>query len=198
MIQAPHMIQAPFGSTTQAWPGVPSPLAWSQPPMSAPASPMVAQGLAPSESMTATGGWGPSAAPWGSMFGGAPVLTGALRTPFTIPEGVTAPVLMAAVAFRRGLPQGPGSDHDVEELIYDALELIPSAGDVEVRCEGGRVTLSGNVPHKRIKHDVGELAWAIPVVNDVQNTVTITGRRRSRAFGREAEQQAGTQARKQS
>ena len=106
---------------------------------------------------------------------------------------------MSAVAVRRGLPQGPTNDHDVEELIYDALELIPGAADVEVRCESGRVTLTGNVPHKRIKHDVGELAWAIPAINDVQNTITITGRRRSRAFGRDAEQQGGTQQqRKQS
>ena len=58
-----------------------------------------------------------------------------------------------------------------------------------MRCEGGRVTVTGNAPHKRIKHDVGELAWAIPAINDVQNTITITGRRRSRAFGRDAEPQ---------
>ena len=201
------MIQAPFGSTTPAWPGLPSPLVWSQPPLSmgpsapfgAGVPPMSAQGFAPSESLTPTGlGWGSAAPGWGSMFGSAPMLAGTLRTPLTVPEGVTAPVLMSTVAFRRGLPQGPTNDQEVEELLYDAFELIPGAGDVEVRCEGGRVTLSGNVPHKRIKHDVGELAWAIPAINDVHNTITITGRRRSRAFGREAEQQGGTQARKQS
>jgi hypothetical protein len=67
-----------------------------------------------------------------------------------------------------------------------------------VRCEGGRVSLTGNVPHKRIKRDLGELAWAIPAINDVQNTITITGRRRSRPFGREGEQQQAAQTRKQS
>jgi hypothetical protein len=78
------------------------------------------------------------------------------------------------------------------------LELLPGSSDVEVRCEGGRVNLTGNVPHKRIKRDVGELAWAIPAINDVQNTVTITGRRRSRPFGREGEQPQAAQSRKQS
>jgi len=99
---------------------------------------------------------------------------------------------------RRGLPQGPTNDHDVEELLYDAMELLPGASDVEVRCEGGRVTLTGSVPHKRIKRDVGELAWAIPAISDVLNNVTITGRRRSRPFGRENEQQQAAQSRKQS
>jgi osmotically-inducible protein OsmY len=105
---------------------------------------------------------------------------------------------MGAIAVRRGLPQGPTNDHDVEELLYDAMELLPGSSDVEVRCESGRVTLTGNVPHKRIKRDVGELAWAIPAITDVQNTVTITGRRRSRPFGRENEQQQAAQSRKQS
>jgi hypothetical protein len=121
-----------------------------------------------------------------------------LTTPLVIPDGVTAPALLAAIAMRRGLPQGPTNDHDVEELLYDAMELLPGASDVEVRCESGRVTLTGNVPHKRIKRDIGELAWAIPAINDVQNTVTITGRRRSRPFGRENEQQPAGQSRKQS
>jgi hypothetical protein len=94
---------------------------------------------------------------------------------------------------------GPTSDQDVEEFIYDALELLPGAGDVEVRCEGGRTTLTGSVPHKRLKRDVGEIAWAIPGINDVQNNIGITTRRRSRAFTREPEpQQSGGAGRKQS
>jgi hypothetical protein len=131
--------------------------------------------------------------------GGIPIPPSPLSTPLVVPNGVTAPALMAAIAARRGLPQGPTNDHDVEELLYDAMELLPGAADVEVRCEGGRVNLTGSVPHKRIKRDVGELAWAIPAINDVQNTVNITGRRRSRPFGREAEPQpAPGQGRKQS
>jgi len=136
---------------------------------------------------------------WGGFTGAMPMVTGPLSTPFVVPDGVTATTLITAIAMRRGLPQGPTTDHDVEELIYDAMELLPGAGDVEVRCEGGRVTLTGNVPHKRIKRDIGELAWAIPGINDVQNNVVITGRRRTRPFGREAEQAtAAAQGRKQS
>jgi hypothetical protein len=106
--------------------------------------------------------------------------------------GVPAPTLLAAVAMRRGQPQGPTNDHEVEDFIYDAFELLPGAGDVEVRCESGRATLTGSVQHKRVKRDVGEIAWAIPGLNDVQNNVTITSRRRTRAASREAEPAAAS------
>ncbi len=68
--------------------------------------------------------------------------------------------------------------------------------EVEVRCEGGRATLTGSVQHKRLKRDVGEIAWAIPALNDVQNNVTITSRRRSR-IGREVEVGPSPSTRKQ-
>jgi osmotically-inducible protein OsmY len=90
---------------------------------------------------------------------------------------------------RRGQPQGPANDQEIEEFIYDALELLPGTNDVEVRAEGGRVTLTGGVQQKRLKRDVGEIAWAIPSVSDVMNNVNIATRRRSRATGREAESQ---------
>jgi BON domain-containing protein len=95
--------------------------------------------------------------------------------------------LVAAVALRRGQPMGPTNDQETEDLICDALDLLPGASDVEIRCENGRATLTGSVPHKRVKRDVGEIAWAIPSVNDVQNNVTIAPRRRSRTPTREAE-----------
>jgi hypothetical protein len=110
---------------------------------------------------------------------------------------VTAPLLLAAVAMRRGQPQGPSTDQEVEEFMYDALELLPGAADVEIRCEGGRVTLTGTVQHKRIKRDVGEIAWAIPVLNDVDNNVTIASRRRTRSASREPEAASGVQGKKQ-
>jgi len=110
---------------------------------------------------------------------------------------VTAASILAAVAQRRGQPQGPTNDGEVEEFIYDALDLLPGAADVEVRCEVGRLTLSGSVQHKRTKRDVGEIAWAIPGLNDVHNNVSIASRRRSRVAGREAETPASVSARKQ-
>jgi hypothetical protein len=111
--------------------------------------------------------------------------------------GLTAPALLAAVAMRRGQPQGPTNDQEVEDFIYDALELLPGAADVDVRCEGGRVTLTGSVQHKRVKRDVGEIAWAIPGLHDVQNNVTIASRRRTRS-AREGEGTASVAGRKQS
>jgi osmotically-inducible protein OsmY len=98
---------------------------------------------------------------------------------------------------RRGQPQGPTSDAEVEEFIYDALDLLPGAADVDIRCENGRVTMAGSVQHKRTKRDVGEIAWTIPGLHDVQNNVSITSRRRARAAGREAEAPASVSARKQ-
>ena len=112
-----------------------------------------------------------------------------------IAVGITAPALLATVAVRRGQPLGPTNDLEIEDFIYDALELVPGSSDVEVRCEGGRVTLTGAVQHKRLKRDVGEIAWAIPTVNDVQNNVTIATRRRPRAPNRESES-PGTVTRK--
>ena len=109
---------------------------------------------------------------------------------------VTASSLLTAVALRRGQPQGPVNDHEVEDFIYDALDLLPGTTDVEVRSENGRVTLTGVVQHKRTKRDVGEIAWALPGLQDVQNNVSITSRRRGRA-GREAEPPASASARKQ-
>lgn len=124
------------------------------------------------------------------------------RTPFAPPTepfvGLTAPSLLAAVAMRRGQPQGPTTDAEVEDFIFDALELLAGASDIEVRCEGGRVTLTGSVPHKRVKRDTGEIAWAVPVIHDVQNNLTIASRRRSRGSARESEGAVTAPTRKQS
>ena len=98
------------------------------------------------------------------------------------PVGVPVPAFLATVAVRRGQPLGPSNDQEIEDFIYDALELLPGSSEIDVRCEGGRVTFTGTVHYKRLKRDVGEIAWAIPTVNDVHNTVTITARRRSRGI----------------
>jgi hypothetical protein len=116
---------------------------------------------------------------------------------YDVPGVVTAPGLLTAVAARRGQPLGPTNDHEIEEFVYDALDLLPGTNDVEVRCEGGRVTLTGVVQHKRLKRDVGEIAWATPAVNDVANNVTISPRRRQRAGAREGEPQQTPPGRKQ-
>jgi hypothetical protein len=117
--------------------------------------------------------------------------------PYSYQPILTAPGLITAVALRRGQPQGPANDQDVEDVLYDVLELLPGANDVEIRSEGGRVTFTGNVPHKRLKRDIGEIAWALGAVSDVQNNVTIATRRRTRPGIREAEAQPAGPARKQ-
>src|SRR5262245_21920393 len=208
------MLQAPFGPIGPAWMAMPSPgLPWQSTPIGT-IGPTFGAMQPGSFGITSTLEGGASGATpvgghahtSGVAFGSSPVGWGfspaahtPLSTAFSIPDGVTASSLLMGIALRRGQPQGPTNDQDVEEFIYDALEVLPSAGDVEVRCEGGRVTLTGAVPHKRLKRDVGEIAWAIPGVNDVQNNIGITTRRRSRAFTREPEpQQAGTGRKQQS
>jgi hypothetical protein len=118
--------------------------------------------------------------------------------PIGMPE-ISAQLLVAAVAQRRGQPQGPVTDQDVEEFLYDTFELLAGAGDVDLRCEGGRVALTGTVAHKRLKHDLGEIVWAIPAVTDVQNNVAIAARRRGRPTTgpRESEGSSNAPARKQ-
>ncbi len=140
-------------------------------------------------------GWTGPAAPRplanGVGFGVAPLPPALVPAP--IPEigggYFSVPALLSAVAIRRGQPLGPTNDQEIEEFLYDALEMLPATNEVEVRCEGGRVTLTGSVQHKRLKRDVGEIAWGIPIVNDVQNNVTIATKRRARPTQRENETQ---------
>ena len=105
--------------------------------------------------------------------------------------GITAQALLALVISRRGQSMGPVTDADIEDILSDALDMLPGATEIEVRCEEGRITLTGNVPHKRVKRDAGEVAWAIPGINDVQNNIAIAARRRSRTPRREAEAAQG-------
>ena len=212
------MIDAPFGSVSPMWTAAPTPGLTFQTPFQAPIGfGNAAIGATGFGSSALLGGPGASL-PVGRdtpIFSATPAYTylptnataAGLSAPFQFggnaqpyvgsPEpivGVNAPALLTAVAMRRGQPQGPANDQEVEDFIYDALELLSGTADVDIRCEGGRATLTGNVHHKRAKRDAGEIAWAIPGVNDVQNNITIASRRRARA-SRETET-PGTQARK--
>jgi hypothetical protein len=218
------MIEMMFGSGSPMWAAMPSagiayqPGGFSSRPLATPvfSSPVIAGGIgggssvaqglplpaAPSPTIYSYGGGiGPGAQQNLAVPGlaiASPFASNLLGVPIADAAGiVTAASLLASVAMRRGQPQGPTNDAEVEEFVYDALDLLPGAAEVEIRCEGGRVTLTGSVPHKRAKRDVGELAWAIPGLHDVQNNVSITPRRRGRAAGREAETPAGVSGRKQ-
>ena len=171
-----QMIEPLFGSAPLNWPGIPSPTFGH--PQSFQLGMTPAPGLAIANSLP------PEAYAHGLplTLSGSPIMT--------------APALLTAIAIKRGQPSGPTTDQEIEDFLYDALEFLSGTNEVEVRCEGGRVTLTGSVPLRRLKRDVGEIAWAIPTINDVQNNVTIATRRRGRPSGREAEQHSGTASRK--
>ena len=185
-----------FASVSPLWPAIPAPVyGYVQSPLASGhrlgtiASGTAAQGsgsgtsslpAVPYAFVNAFGGpnaaTGLSAVVSSPLASGVPAFMGA-----EMAIGVTAPALLTAVAIRRGQPLGPTNDQEIEDFFYDVFELLPGTNDVEVRVEGGRAVLSGSVAHKRLKRDLGELAWAIPALNDVQNNVTIIARRRSRA-----------------
>lgn len=182
------MMEPLFGTSPPLWNAMPPASAWPSSPLAGGARPGNggAQFPAPSQiRMSAEAIAAGSAVPMTGHVG-MPALYGATE--------IVAPTaaLLTAVAMRRGQPAGPGTDAEIEDFLNDALDLIPGTVDVEVRCEGGRVMLSGNVPHKRHKRDVGEIAWALPMVNDVTNNVAIVARRKARASmpAREVEPQA--------
>jgi hypothetical protein len=190
------MTQGLFGSVTPGWTGMSPGPVW----------PAFGASFGGAENVPAamgsyglSSGLGPvtPSGPGYANPGLAPVISGNIGTPLIVPGGVPAATVVAAMAMRRGQPQGPTSDQDVEELLYDTIELMPGAGEIEIRCESGRVSLTGSVPNKRVKRDVGELTWAIPGINDVHNTLTISTRRRSRGFTRESEAQPSGPSRKQ-
>lgn len=160
------MAELLFGTAPQLWPSLPMP-GFGQAP-AFPARPaMIVQGSIPD----------PSSMPVNPV----------ASTAFDFSARITPQALLATVAIRRGQPGGPSNDQEMEDFIYDALELLPGGNDIEVRCENGRVTLMGSVPQKRLKRDAGEVVWTMPSVNDVQNNITIATRRRSRSQGRETE-----------
>jgi hypothetical protein len=204
------MIEPLFGTASPMWAGAaPGAFGWAVPlgnrPILSPAmgfgppqvspSTLGAAGLPAGRSQTipSPAVLSPEAYDFGrSAAGGA--LPPAL--PPEIAYGYSVPALLATIAMRRGQPLGPTNDQEIEDFLYDALELLAGTSEVEVRCDGGRATLTGTVQHKRLKHDVGEIAWGIPSLNDVQNNVTIATRRRARPANREPEPQQSQPGRK--
>lgn len=212
-------MEVPFGSVAPVWPGPVA--AWlptvtpllnrpgalpSVPPSTGTAqlyrSP---QGINPPSPTEPLGSEGPTSfgqsavAGFGSYPIGGPLAVAIPPAALFGPGFISSiPSVLTAVAIRRGQPMGPSSDQEIEDFVYDAFELLPGTADIEVRCDGGRATITGSVQHKRLKHDVGEIVWAIPAINDVQNNVSITTKRRARTGSRDvAEQQPGATSRKQ-
>src|SRR5688500_17434044 len=84
-------------------------------------------------------GWSPQPATSVSPLSPLPLANGPVIGPLAPQPVGSGSMLVAAVAMHRGQPNGPTTDQDVEELMYDTLELLPGASDVEVRCEAGRL-----------------------------------------------------------
>ena len=165
-----------YGTVSPMWSAVPFPaLAWYQTPLP---------------------GTRPIGPPAGLLGSSGPAALGTGMVPGGPGAGLTAPALVTAIAMRRGQPAGPTNDQEIEDFIYDALDLLPGSSEVEVRCDGGRTSLAGAVSQKRLKRDIGEIAWAIPAINDVQNNITIAPRRRLRGQSRDTESAAAVPARK--
>jgi len=138
-----------------------------------------ARGIPPQGPVTGFGGGSPSYAPaptgsafspWGPPMGG-PEMT----------VGITAPVLVSAIAQRRGQPAGPTSDQEFEDFIYDALDLLPGSSEVEVRCDGGRISLMGAVS----RSDSNATSARLPGPSRASTTCRTTSRsRRDDELGR--------------
>jgi len=167
------MTEPLFGTVSPGWSAVPFPtVAWFQTP------------VAGTRPMGGT--------PAGIVGPQVPAALGSGMVPWVasnpeLPVGLTAPALVTAIAIQRGQPAGPTNDQEIEEFIYDALDLLPGSSEVEIRCDAGRASLAGAVSKKGLKRDIGEIAWAIPAINDVQNNITIAPRRRSRGQSRDTE-----------
>jgi hypothetical protein len=147
---------------------------------------------------TAPYGLGAIQAPWQVLptFGdvanqGAPFQP----SPFARPIGFQPPGVVGGTLSQPQLSRIP-TDEEIEHLISEALDsdpFLPATAEVEIRAESGQVTLTGTVPHKQTKHAIGELAWNVPGIVDVQNNLEVASRRRIRAGLRKEAAQAGQQ-----
>ena len=191
-----HQAEPLFGTAPPIWSAVPFPgPAWFQTPVAG--GRPIAEGMVSPQGFAAglhgaiIGPQGQSTVGNGMVSGGVPISAFSPAVSLAgrqdMAGGVTATALVLAVALRRGQPAGPASDQEIEDFVYDALDLLPGSSDVEVRCDAGRTMLTGTVSQKGLKRDIGEIAWAIPGIKDVQNNITIAPRRRSRAQNRDSE-----------
>jgi|GEM_PF-2050745 len=87
------------------------------------------------------------------------------------------------------LSTGLPTDSEIVEMIYDAMDddpVVPFDADINVDSNAGTVTLTGTVHSKLVKHAVGDDAWWIPGVDDVQNNLQVVSRRVTPSGGRPA------------
>ncbi|MGH2448741.1 MAG: BON domain-containing protein [Chloroflexota bacterium] len=70
------------------------------------------------------------------------------------------------------------TDQQIESLLYDALDNsgIPSGADIDASVKNGTVTLAGTTRNKHVKLAADRIAWALPGVQDVNNTIQVQSR----------------------
>jgi len=70
------------------------------------------------------------------------------------------------------------TDSEIESVINDALDLEPvtSNADIQVTCQDHVVTLIGTSVNRIAKIVAGTIAWSVPGVRDVENTIQIKSR----------------------
>ncbi|MGQ9675150.1 MAG: BON domain-containing protein [Chloroflexota bacterium] len=127
-------------------------------------------------------GWSPYGFGPGPGYGFGPMTWGGTYPGFY--GGMMGPGFYAPGYMGGGTP----SDEQIKEMIYDSIDAdpaVPFDSDISVDVTGGIVTLTGTVPSKRIKHAVGDDAWWVPGVWDVNNNIQVTGRRERREGGAE-------------
>jgi osmotically-inducible protein OsmY len=75
------------------------------------------------------------------------------------------------------IPAGSGSDDErIHEYLTERLvraSHFPGLIDVVFEVHGGKVTLSGTVPHRGLKQSIEETAAACPGVRQVENNLDV-------------------------
>jgi osmotically-inducible protein OsmY len=83
------------------------------------------------------------------------------------------------------VPQPMTLDDDaIRDLVYATIDADPTIlpdVDVDIDVNAGVVSIKGRVPGKRTKHAIGDAAWWIPSVVDVNNQLEVSARRERRA-----------------
>jgi hypothetical protein len=98
------------------------------------------------------------------------------------PGGALAPGLPGAVQTGPEY-SAPLDDDAIRDLVYECIDTDPTIlpdVDIEVEVNNGVVTMKGRVPGKRTKHAIGDAAWWIPSVVDVNNQLQVSPRRERR------------------
>jgi len=122
------------------------------------------------------GGWSPYQAGysggWSPYQGGYPGGWGSYQGGGTYGRGF----------YGRSGQYGARSDEEIRNELYDVLDddpQIPYDADIDVEVNDGIVTLKGQVRSRYIKMAAGNAAWMTPGVEDVNNNLKVTGRRRA-------------------